>query len=79
MHPGKPEGGVMAARWGEGIWVGKRNKTDEHLLIDLATGKLIKARSIKLKVDSESWVPDDIEKVKVTPFDSRSATNEALL
>ena len=43
----------MERRWEEGIWLGKRVVSDEHILAS-PSGKIMKARSIQLKPLSES-------------------------
>ena len=53
MHPGKPQGGSMAPRWSTGIFLGKTWQSDECMIFDI--GKLLKVRSVKLMLESESW------------------------
>ncbi len=65
--PGKVEGGCMAERWSEGYWIGKVDISDEHMLVTL-DGKLVKARSIQLKPENESWDADGLDAITVTPW-----------
>ena len=32
--PAKPQGGLLAPRWLDGLWLGKRFTTDEHIVAD---------------------------------------------
>ena len=64
--PGKPEGGSMEKRWIEGIWLGKTPRSDEHI-ISLESGRIVKARDVVLRLESESWDADKALGVKVVP------------
>jgi hypothetical protein len=44
---GKVQGGIMTERWFEGIWLMKRFHTEEHVVADLQSGKVVRARSIR--------------------------------
>ena len=44
---GKPQGGVMAARWFPALWLGQRYNTYEHLVARLADGKVVRVRSVQ--------------------------------
>jgi len=61
MHkfPGKSEGGVMKARWDDGIWLGKTINSDEHI-VATKDGSVVKARSVTRKLESESWNAEDV-------------------
>ena len=39
---GKVVGGEVTERWFEGIWLGKRFHTDEHVVVDLASGGVMR-------------------------------------
>ena len=44
---GKVEGGVVTERWFEGIWLGKRFHTEEHIVANLLSGKVVRTRAIR--------------------------------
>ena len=58
----------MEERWGEGIFVGKRGRSDENIIITEDGQKAVKARSIKYMTKEESWCSEDIEKILATPW-----------
>jgi len=66
-YPGKSEGGSMQHRWEEGIWLGKRTLSDEHIVAS-PSGKIMKARSVQPKPLSESWDVEAILAVRATPW-----------
>ena len=66
-YPGKPEGGSMQRRWEEGIWLGKKANSDEHI-VWLCSGALVKTNSITLKTEAESWDAKDVLDVKAVPW-----------
>ena len=43
---GKVSGGVMAARWHEGLWLGKTFASDEHI-VSMPNGDVVRARSVR--------------------------------
>ena len=47
----------MTERWIEGIWLMKRFHTDEHVVADLQSGKVVRARSVK-KMPTEVTAED---------------------
>ena len=58
----------MEPRWFEGIVVGKKTRSDEYIILTLDGKKAVKARSIKLMLESESWDIEAIQRVEVTPW-----------
>ena len=70
MSPGKHQGGSMKERWTEGTFVGKRLSSDEYVLV-LDDGTVVKARSVKLMPESQSWKYDYLESIKVTPWSNQ--------
>ena len=44
---GRVQGGVMAERWFEGIWLGKRFHTEEHLVARAVDGVVVRTRSVQ--------------------------------
>jgi hypothetical protein len=63
---GKVEGGVVTERWLEGIWLGKRFHTEEHIVSDLKSGKVMRTRSIKQMPVETTW--EDINRVAGKPW-----------
>jgi hypothetical protein len=66
MSPGKHQGGSMQSRWSEGIVLGKKAPSDENIIFDVQ-GKIVKARSIKLMPEADSWDGDLVAKIQSTP------------
>ena len=64
----------MEAKWFEGIWLGKRTDTDEHIIY--VNDDLRYARSIRTVIEEKRWNADLIDKVKVTLL--KSASPEAV-
>ena len=44
---GKVQGGVMTERWFEGVWLGKRFHTEEHLVAPSVDGVVVRTRSVQ--------------------------------
>ena len=44
---GKVQGGVMTERWYEGLWLGQRFHTQEHLVGKLSDGEVVRTRCVK--------------------------------
>ena len=44
---GKVQGGVLRERWVEGLWLGKRFSSDEHIVSRLSDGKVFRSRSVQ--------------------------------
>ena len=78
MHPGKHAGGAMVERWGKGIFLGKLWNSDESI-VHAEDGKIVKVRSIKLMVESESWSNEAIEKMNVARWKAQFAKVESRL
>ncbi len=55
--PCKPEGGLMTERWVNGIWLGKKFQSDEHV-VGMEDGSVCVTPSVRLLPDSESWSVD---------------------
>jgi hypothetical protein len=62
---GKVDGGVVTERWFEGIWLGKRFHTEEHIVADMKSGKVMRTRSIKQLPVETTW--EDINKIGGKP------------
>ena len=43
---GRPQGGVMSARWFAALWLGQRYNTYEHVVSRLDDGKVVRVRSV---------------------------------
>ena len=78
MYPGKHHGGSMKERWGKGIILGKLWTSDEYVLFS-DEGKIVKARSIKLMLESESWISEEVEKVNIARWKAQFAGEESPL
>jgi hypothetical protein len=66
---GKDVGGVVTERWFEGIWLGKRFHTEEHIVADLKSGKVMRTRSIKQLPVETTW--EDINMISGKPWAPR--------
>ena len=67
-HPGKVQGGSMEARWEVGIYVGKKVRSDENIIVSMDGTKVVKARSLKYMTESESWDWEAVSKIAVMPW-----------
>jgi hypothetical protein len=70
---GKVQGGVMAERWFEGVWLGKRFHTEEHLVARVSDGVVVRTRTVQAmpnqismevlnKIAGAPWAPAGIMK-----------------
>ena len=66
--PEKPQGGLMMERWVQGVWLGKRFTTDEHM-IGLENGKVVRTRNVRPKTLEDTWNFEEIDKIKGQPWD----------
>ena len=66
----KPEGGVMAPRWSPGIWLGKNQASDEHLIWSLTGDRLRCARTIRIL--NESVTRDHLRSIDCRPIEISS-------
>ena len=62
---GKVQGGLMTERWHDGIWLGKRFNTEEHL-IAREDGTIIRARSIRPR--NMELTKDMLDKITGAPW-----------
>ena len=58
----------MLERWVQGVWLGKRFTTDEHV-IGLENGKVVRTRSVRPKSLEDTWKWEEIDKIKDQPWD----------
>ena len=65
--PGKPQGGLMEARWIPGTWLGKRYATEEHI-VATADGRVVKSRAIRPVESQDKWNKEKVLGVKGTPW-----------
>ncbi|CAK0903822.1 unnamed protein product [Prorocentrum cordatum] len=71
MHKLPPgAAGKMEARWGKGIWLGKANVSDEHM-IGTPRGRVF-ARSIARRPDEKRWNHNLFIQIICTPFDPKA-------
>ena len=73
--PGKTQGGLMEERRVQGVWLGKRALSDEHI-VAMDDGKICVTSAVRLLPDSESWNKDLIDKLKGTPWDPKGEEDE---
>ena len=68
----------MAERWVQGVWLGKRFTTDEHV-IGLENGKVVRTRSVMPIPLEGTWKYDYIDNIKGQSWDpSVALTSEKL-
>ena len=68
----------MMERWVQGVWLGKRFTTDEHV-IGLEDGKVVRTRNVRPKSLEDTWNFVEIDKIKGQPWDpSVTLTEEKL-
>ena len=59
--------GKWEARFAKGIWVGKSELDDTHLVIDLERG-VQKVRTVRRMPEEFRWQPELIQNIRVTPW-----------
>ena len=70
---GKVQGGLMTERWVEGIWLGKRFHSDEHIVCRTSDGEVVRTRSVKSlpckvtmelldKIKGVPWAPTSVHR-----------------
>jgi len=74
-HAGKVQGGSMQSRWSEGVWLGRRVVSDEHIIV-MKNGEVVQCRAVMMKPEAESWDADAVLKVKATPWTMRGRKKE---
>ena len=67
--------GKLEPRWQPGVWVGKLDLTDEHLL--LTPRGLQRARAIQRKVDAEAWDGAFLATVRGLPWSPYGVLSKA--
>ena len=65
--PGKTQGGLLAARWHTGVWLGKRFASDEHL-VSMPDGTVVRARSVQAFPVEQLWSKEAVDRVKGMPW-----------
>ena len=58
----------MEARWEVGIFVGKKVRSDENIIVSMDGTKVVKARSLKYMTENESWDWEAVSKIVVVPW-----------
>ena len=66
--PETPRGRLMLEKWVQGVWLGKRFTTNEHV-ISLENGKVDRTRTVQPKSREDTWNLDEIDKIKGQPWD----------
>ena len=70
---GKVHGGILAERWFESLWLGKRFHTEEHIVMKLSDGTIVRTRSVQCmpqkldqamvaKIEGTPWAPMGVTK-----------------
>jgi len=65
--PGKTHGGLLAARWMPGVWLGKRFTSEEHIL-GLENGRVVRARAVRSMPPGSMWCKESLAKVIGVPW-----------
>ena len=68
----------MEARWEEGIYVGKKVRSDENIIVNLEGTKVMQARSLKYLPDSESWDWEAVSRIAVVPWQLKVEEQESV-
>ena len=67
-----PQGGLMTPRWIDGVWLGKRFTTNEHIVAS-TDGRVFRARDVRAKPPADSWNFDALSAIVGSPWDSTGA------
>ena len=65
--PGKTQGGLMTPRWLEGVWLGKRYISDEHI-VSMPDGRVVRTRAVQALPEETRWSADSIKAVTGLPW-----------
>ena len=66
--PGKPQGGVMERRWLDGVYLGIRFESPEHIIAMMADGRIVKARDIQQLPLERQWNADRVKGITGKPW-----------
>lgn len=66
--------GRLAPRWGEGVWLGVRWATNQHIV--WSEGRIRFSRSIRRKTNSERWGQGNVMEVNLRPLDLTAMAND---
>ena len=69
---GKLQGSLMKERWGNGVWLGKKWASDEHL-VSMGNGKIVRARDVRPMPDDQAFDRDVLLGVRGTPCNPSAA------
>ena len=61
------QGGSLEERWFEGIWLGKKNISGEHIIAS-REGPIVKSSCIRQRTEAECWNPVCVLRVAGTPW-----------
>lgn len=67
--PGKSLDGKMEARWADGIFLGYSRDLNEFVLWDVKIKKIVRARSVQRKSESQRWESKALAEVSQRPQD----------
>ena len=65
--PGKQKGGVTQPRWLEGVYLGTRFQSNEHL-VSMEDGRVIKARGVQALPEERRWNKEKVLGVVGKPW-----------
>ena len=65
------------ARWGYGLFVGVRTKSNEIIVIDRETGSVRTVRTVRRVPEEERWSPDNLQWVQAVPWNHGKDDGEA--
>ena len=71
---GKVKGGIVSSRWFDGIWLGKRFTSEEHMVARLSDGLVFRARDVK--ESTEEITKEDLLRVVGRPWNPTSAAQQ---
>jgi hypothetical protein len=77
MHriSGPVQGGVMAERWFDGIWLGLQFTSGEHV-VATSDGRVVRARAVHPRPDTAKVTREALNNIKVGPWGSSEAITQ---
>ena len=75
-HPGKAME-KLNIRWGNGLFLGVRARSNELIVIDETSKELKYVRTVKRVPEEQRWNPDSLEWVTMVPWNRGAADKEA--
>ena len=75
-HPGKTME-KLNARWGNGLFLGVRSRSNELIVVDEESKELKYVRTVKRVPEEQRWNPDNLEWVTMVPWNKGGGDKEA--